>query len=46
VSFGSVLTAADMPDYTRKTLLEVFGRLKQRILWKWETEQVTLLQII
>ena len=40
MSFGSVLTAADMPEETRSALVDVFGRLKQRILWKWETEQM------
>ena len=38
VSFGSVLTGSDMPDGIRLALLDVFGRLKQRVLWKWETE--------
>ena len=33
-----MLTASDMPESQRKLLLGVFGRLKQRVLWKWETE--------
>jgi glucuronosyltransferase len=40
VSFGSVLTASDMPEPQRKLLLDVFGRLKQKVLWKWETESM------
>jgi glucuronosyltransferase len=29
-----------MAEDKRKILLEVFGRLKQRILWKWEVEEM------
>ena len=27
-----------MPENVRQTFLNVFSRLKQRVLWKWETE--------
>ena len=29
-----------MPDEKRKMFLSVFGKLKQKVLWKWETEQM------
>jgi UDP:flavonoid glycosyltransferase YjiC (YdhE family) len=29
-----------MPEPQRKLLLDVFGRLKQKVLWKWETESM------
>ena len=29
-----------MSDDKRKTLLNVFGKLKQKVLWKWETEHM------
>ena len=40
VSFGSVLKASVMSDDKRKTLLSVFGKLKQKVLWKWETDEM------
>ena len=40
VSFGSVLKASVMSDDKRKTLLNVFGKLKQKVLWKWETDKM------
>ena len=40
VSFGSVLQASQMSEEMRLQLLSVFGKLKQRILWKWETEDM------
>jgi len=27
-----------MPEETRQVFLKVFSRLKQRVLWKWESE--------
>lgn len=38
VSFGSVFRASYMSDDRRKLFLNVFKGLKQKILWKWETE--------
>ena len=32
------MKAAEMPESQRLLLLNVFSRLKQRVLWKWETE--------
>ncbi len=40
VSFGSVLQAKEMSEYNRKMLVRVFGGLKQRVIWKWETEDM------
>ena len=38
VSFGSVIKASKMPEDKRKMMLNVFSRLKQKVIWKWETE--------
>ena len=38
VSFGSVVKASVMGDDKRKALLNVFRKLKQKVLWKWETD--------
>ena len=38
VSFGSVITAAKMPEEKRRIMVRVFSRLKQRVVWKWESE--------
>ena len=40
VSFGSVLTASKMDEAMRLKLVSVFKKLKQRVLWKWETEEM------
>jgi glucuronosyltransferase len=37
-SMGSHLKASLMPESYRKMFLNVFSKLKQRVLWKWETE--------
>jgi UDP:flavonoid glycosyltransferase YjiC (YdhE family) len=37
-SMGSAIQAHTMPEKLRKTLVNVFGKLKQKVLWKWETE--------
>ena len=37
VSFGSIVKASKMPEAKRKGMLAVFSRLKQRVIWKWET---------
>ncbi|ALC45675.1 Ugt35a [Drosophila busckii] len=39
-SLGSNVKSKDLPAHTRATLLQVFGRLKQRVLWKFEDEQL------
>ena len=40
VSFGSVVQASEMTDGLRLKLSSVFKELKQKILWKWETEEM------
>ncbi len=40
VSFGSVLKAKEMTEERRKMFIKVFGSLKQKVIWKWETEQM------
>ena len=36
VSFGSIIKASKMPEEKRLMMLTVFGRLKQRVVWKWD----------
>ena len=38
VSFGSVLQASKMSEENRLKLVNAFGKLKEKVLWKWETE--------
>lgn len=39
VSFGSFLRSADMPSVKYEAMLETFRKLKQRVLWKWESDE-------
>ncbi|KAG8228488.1 UDP-glycosyltransferase [Ladona fulva] len=39
-SMGSFLQSADLPESSRKALLEAFGELKQKVLWKWENDSL------
>jgi len=32
------VTGASLPEETRKMFSNVFSRLKQRVLWKWDNE--------
>ncbi|TRY74075.1 hypothetical protein TCAL_06710 [Tigriopus californicus] len=41
VSFGSILTGSNMPLEKQQQLMNTLGRLKQRVIWKWETEEMT-----
>ena len=34
------MKASIISEKKRKTLLNVFGKLKQKVLWKWETESM------
>ena len=36
----SIFTASKMSEEKRRLLLGVFSKLKQRVLWKWETESM------
>ena len=38
VSFGSLIKASKMPEHKRVMMLNVFSRLKQKVIWKWEAE--------
>ncbi|KAH8254190.1 hypothetical protein KR032_008816, partial [Drosophila birchii] len=40
-SLGSQVRSAEMSPGKRKIFLDVFGSLKQRVLWKFENESVT-----
>ena len=37
-SLGSAMQGSNMPEEFRKIFINVFKRLQQRVLWKWETE--------
>lgn len=37
-SLGSNIKSADIDEYKVNALLKVFAKLKQRVLWKWDTE--------
>ncbi|XP_050735224.1 UDP-glycosyltransferase UGT5-like isoform X1 [Eriocheir sinensis] len=37
-SLGSLVKPSSMPEEYRKVLLEVFGSLQQRVLWKWDED--------
>ncbi|CAG7833891.1 unnamed protein product [Allacma fusca] len=36
-SMGSILKTDQMPEEMRKTFLKVFSRMKQRVIWKWNS---------
>jgi glucuronosyltransferase len=37
---GSGIYSSDMPESKLKAFIEVFSKLKQRILWKWEKDSL------
>lgn len=37
-SMGSAIPGSKMPEAKRKLFLNVFSKLKQQVLWKWESE--------
>ena len=39
-SHRSVLQGSQMPESKRMILLNTFKKLKQKVIWKWETEQM------
>lgn len=39
-SLGSAVVPSDMPEEYRQVLVKVFGSLKQRVLWKWDQEDM------
>lgn len=40
VSMGSSVKAANMPEYLRRMFMLVFKQLPQRVLWKWEGDNM------
>ena len=39
-SLGSNVKSAQLPTEKRNDFLEIFGKLKQRVLWKWEDDKL------
>lgn len=39
-SMGSILKSTDMSSQLRDDILKAFSKLKQRVLWKWEDENL------
>ncbi|XP_063602422.1 UDP-glycosyltransferase UGT5-like isoform X1 [Penaeus indicus] len=39
-SLGSAVKPSDMPEKYRKVLVNVFGSLRQRVLWKWDVDSM------
>ncbi|XP_042877955.1 UDP-glucosyltransferase 2-like isoform X2 [Penaeus japonicus] len=39
-SLGSAVIPSDMPEEYRRILVKVFGSLKQRVLWKWDQDDM------
>ncbi|XP_050735244.1 UDP-glycosyltransferase UGT5-like isoform X2 [Eriocheir sinensis] len=37
-SLGTLVKSSTLPEEYRKVLLEVFGSLQQRVLWKWDED--------
>ncbi|XP_068086153.1 UDP-glycosyltransferase UGT5 [Anabrus simplex] len=37
-SMGSNLKSSQLPDEKRKALLDVFSKMKQKVMWKWEAD--------
>uniref|UniRef100_A0A182NHH7 Uncharacterized protein n=1 Tax=Anopheles dirus TaxID=7168 RepID=A0A182NHH7_9DIPT len=37
---GSNLKSADLPQHKLDAILKTFGQLKQRVLWKWESDSI------
>ena len=40
VSFGSAIKSSQMSEKLKNVFTNVFSKLKQKILWKWETEEM------
>ncbi|XP_037786964.1 UDP-glucosyltransferase 2-like [Penaeus monodon] len=39
-SLGTAVVPSDMPEEFRQILVKVFGSLKQRVLWKWDQDDM------
>lgn len=42
-SMGSAVQGSQMSDAKRKVFLNVFSKLQQQVIWKWETETMPAL---
>lgn len=40
VSWGSLIQASSLPEYTRDELMQTFASLKQLVIWKYENDTV------
>jgi len=40
ISFGSFLRSSMMPPLKYEAMLDVFRRINQRVLWKWESDEI------
>lgn len=40
MSFGSLMRSQTMPLHVRKMFLKAFSKLPQRVLWKWEADEL------
>lgn len=40
ISFGSFLRSSEMPKEKYEAMLNVFRNIKQRVLWKWEKDEI------
>jgi len=40
VSFGSVLLSCQLPEDKKKAMLNIFRNLKEKVLWKWEDDNL------
>lgn len=38
ISWGSMIRAETLPDDKREAILHALGKLKQKVLWKWEND--------
>lgn len=38
--FGGNVKSSEMPEKQREAIVKVFASLKQRVLWKWETDDL------
>nr|QPA18397.1 UDP-gluconosyltransferase [Trialeurodes vaporariorum] len=41
-SMGSLVTTANLPEKTLQAIVQVFSKLKQKVLWKWEDDNLKL----
>jgi hypothetical protein len=42
---GSIVPGSSMPERYRQKILNTFSNLRQRVIWKWETETMDNLPV-